>query len=103
MSKKKKKVLLGGGQMGRLIHYAQLSPKGKRRRHPHGGTHYKVELSFDSLGVDGWVTIRQNGKEIDLGPEEVRLLTQLLVSRYPLDALAGARGEEDGVRSEPTE
>lgn len=79
----------------RRIYYAQLTPKGKARQHPHGGTQKPVEVSFDYFEVDGWINIRQAGKEIDLGPEELRLLTHLLVKRYPLDALSGAGGEDD--------
>ncbi|MGE3483597.1 MAG: hypothetical protein AB7L09_02575 [Nitrospira sp.] len=78
----------------RLIHYAVLTPKGPRRKHPFGGPQREVEVSFDRLGEDGWISIRQHGKEVDLGPDEVRRLLRLLVNRYPLDAMSGVAGDD---------
>ena len=96
------RVLNGAGLSGRIVHFAVLSPK-RSRKTPHNTAQYEVEISFNNFGVDGWATIRQNGKEIDLGPEELSLLTSLLVERFPLDALSGVGKEPNGDRAAPPE
>lgn len=87
---------IGPHWTGRVFHYAQLTPKGLRRNDPNGVDQKPVEISFDYFEADDWISIRQTDREIILGPEEVRRLTQLLVSRYPLDALGGVREDDDG-------
>lgn len=87
---------IGPNWVGHIFHYAQLTPKGLRRKDPHGVDQKPVEISFNYFKVDDWAVIRQNEREIVLGPEEIRSLTQLLVNRYPLDALGGVREDDDG-------
>jgi len=69
----------------------RLNNEDRMVRNPHGCAHYPVEVSFNYYDeTSGWATLRTTvGDKVDLSPQEQAALIRLLISRFPLDGLAG--------------
>lgn len=75
------------------VHYEKLT--GNWPRHPFGGTHYPVEVSFNSIR-GGWIRLRNSvGDVLDISPEEAIELAHRVIQQHPLDALARIRPDEE--------
>jgi hypothetical protein len=74
----------------RKIHFDPLvKPEASFPRNPHGVAHANVEISTDYFKNSDWITLRAEGREIDLSPDEQQSLIRKLISRFPLDAMSG--------------